>query len=257
MFDRFYKVRDFNGFVQDDWKISPRLTVNLGLQFLAAYTFGSSIDYYSGAALNELANVPGDQFDWRSNRGRSDFNREQRFVVSGVYDFPNRNYESKFAKAILNNWEVTGIVVFQSGLPFSIENSNGTSLISRANYNQNFNGDLYTSGDVSRRLNGYFNTSAFVSSTFGTPTFNPNRPYGNTPRNLLTGPGQKNVDISFIKFIPFTERIRGELRAEFFNVFNWVNYANPNNNIAGANFGRIERASTGPRVIQLAFKFSF
>ncbi len=228
-----------------------------GLQFLAAYTYGKSIDYYSGAALNELANVAGDQFNWRSNRGRSDFNREQRFVVSGVYDLPKYNYDSGFAKAILNNWEVAGIAVVQSGLPFSVETTNGTSLISRANYNRNFSGSLYTSGNVSERLGGYFNTTAFVSSQFGTPGFDPNAPYGNTPRNLLTGPGQKNVDISFIKFIPISERLRGEFRTELFNVFNWVNYANPNNNIIGANFGRIERAATGPRVIQFAFKLNF
>ena len=206
--------------------------------------------------MNELANIPGDQVDWRSNRGRSDFNREHRFVISGVYDLPWK-FESSAAKAILGNWEVAGIAVFQSGLPFSVVDSNDLSLINRANYNQNYNGDLYTVGDTSQRLAGFFNTTAFVRSAFGQATFDPNRPFGNTPRNLLTGPGQKNVDISFIKLIPFTEKMRGEFRAEFFNVFNWVNYANPNNNISGANFGRIERASTGPRVIQLAFKFNF
>ncbi|MBP6004734.1 MAG: TonB-dependent receptor [Pyrinomonadaceae bacterium] len=243
-----------------------------GLQFLAAYTFGKSIDYYSGAALNELTNVPGDQYDWRTNRGRSDFNREQRIVISGVYDLPFK-FKSGAAKAILGDWQVAGVAVFQTGLPFSIENSNGTGLISRANYNQAFNGDLYTTGSTATRLNGYFNTSAFVPScpqvvastsictgaytSINNPRFDPNRPFGNSLRNVMTGPGQKNVDISFIKMMPFGERYRGELRAEFFNVFNWVNYANPNNNISGANFGRIERASAGPRVIQLAFKFSF
>ncbi len=228
-----------------------------GLQFLAAYTFGKSIDHYSGTALNELANIPGDQVNWRSNRGRSDFNREHRFVVSGVYDLPKFKDSGEFVRAVFGNWQIAGIAVFQSGLPFSVVDSNDTTLINRANYNQNYNGDLYTSGDTSARLNGYFTTAAFVRSAFGQPTFDPNRPFGNTPRNLLTGPGQKNVDVSFIKLVPFTERLRGELRAEFFNVFNFVNYANPNNNISGANFGRIERAATGPRVIQFAFKLSF
>lgn len=228
-----------------------------GVQFLAAYTFGKSIDYYSGAALNELANVAGDQFDWRTNRGRSDFNREHRFVISGVYDLPKLKDANSFVRNVFGNWQIASIAVFQSGLPFSVENSNGTSIISRANYNRAFNGDLYTAGNVSERLNGYFNTAAFTGSTFGTATFDPNAPFGNTPRNLLTGPGQKNVDISFIKFVPFTERVRGEFRVEAFNVFNWVNYANPNNNIIGANFGRIERAATGPRVVQLAFKLGF
>ncbi|NJM53033.1 MAG: hypothetical protein HC846_06325, partial [Blastocatellia bacterium] len=228
-----------------------------GLNFTAAYTFGQSTDYYSGGAVNELTNVPGDQVDWRSNRGRSDFNREHRFVVSGVYALPKMNYESRFAKDLLNDWQIAGIAVFQSGLPFTIIDSNDTTVISRANYNQAFTGDYYTTGKVEDRLNAFFNTSAFLTSRFGTASFDPNKPFGNSLRNLLTGPGQKNVDISFIKFIPFTERLKGELRAEFFNVFNWVNYANPNNNITGANFGRIERASTGPRVIQLAFKFKF
>ncbi len=225
-----------------------------GLQFLAAYTYGKSIDYYSGANLNELTNIPGDQFNWRTNRGRSDFNREQRFVVSGVYAFPKLDSESGFAKAILNDWQVAGIAVFQTGLPFSVVDSNDTTIINRANYNRNFNGDLYTSGKVSERLNGYFNTTAFQLSR---TNIDPTAPFGNTPRNLLTGPGQKNVDVSFIKQIPFSERFRGEFRTEFFNLFNWVNYANPNNNISGANFGRIERAATGPRVIQFAFKLGF
>lgn len=225
-----------------------------GLQFLAAYTFGKSIDYYSGASLNELTNIPGDQFNWRTNRGRSDFNREQRFVVSGVYALPKYSGESGFAKAVLNDWQVAGIAVFQTGLPFSVTDSNDTTIINRANYNRNFNGDLYTNGGVSERLNQYFNVAAFQLSR---TNIDPTAPFGNTPRNLLTGPGQKNVDVSFIKQIPFSERFRGEFRTEFFNLFNWVNYANPNNNIAVANFGRIERAATGPRVIQFAFKLGF
>jgi hypothetical protein len=164
--------------------------------------------------------------------------------------------------------------VFQSGLPFSILDSNGTSRISRANFNPNFaSSDIAGSGPASQRLLQFFNTSAFATScqnvvagfpqicgTAATPVnsaFDPNSPYGNTPRNLLFGPGQKNVDVSIIKFLPFTERFRGELRAEFFNVFNWVNYGQPGNALGTATFGRITSASSGPRVIQFAFKLNF
>ncbi len=238
-----------------------------GLQVSGAYTYGRSFDYYSGSAINEIANMPGDQFNWRTNYGRSDFNREQRLVISGVYDFPRYNSASKFANALLNNWQIAGIAVFQSGLPFSIIDNPGNAVISRANYNGAFGGSIYTSGDVSDRLGGFFNTGAFVTSrprldgtsvgVVNNPTFDPNAPFGNTPRNFLTGPGQKNIDFSIIRFIPFTERIRGEIRAEMFNVFNWVNYANPVSNIALGNFGQITSASTGPRVIQFGFKLGF
>lgn len=238
-----------------------------GLQLTAAYTFGRSYDYYNGTSVNELASPAGDQFDWRRNYGRSDFNREHRFVVSGVYDLPKSKSESGAVRALLNNWEIAGIAVFQSGLPFSVIDNPGNAVFSRANFNPAFTGQISCSGPVSNCLNSYFNQGAFVISrprldntnvgVVTNPAFDPNNPFGNTPRNFLTGPGQKNVDLSLIKFIPITEQVRGEVRAEFFNAFNWVNYANPVNNIAIGSFGRIISASTGPRVIQFAFKLNF
>lgn len=229
-----------------------------GLQFLTAYTTGNSTDYYSGGTVNELVNTAGDQFNWRTNRGPSDFNRNHRLVVSGVYGIPSLVSKNNAAKWLLNDWQVAGIAVFQSGQPFSIVDANGTSIISRANFNPSYtSSDFYTAGGDSERTLQYFNTSAFVTSRPLTPTFDPNAPFGNTPRNLLYGPGQKNVDISFIKLLPFSDRLRGELRAEMFNVFNWVNYANPGSTIGTATFGRITSASSGPRVVQFAAKLNF
>ncbi len=239
-----------------------------GLQINGAYTFGKSYDYYSGGTVNELVNTPGDQFDWRTNYGRSDFNREQRLVISGVYDLPKFDFESRAVRAIFNNFQIAGIAVFQSGLPFSIIDNPGNAVISRANFNSTFNGDIECGGSTSDCLNNFFTPGAFIISRprlDGTSVgivnnnfFDPNQPFGNTRRNFLTGPGQKNIDFSIIKFIPFSERLRGEVRAEFFNLFNWVNYANPVNNIAlGNSFGRIISASTGPRVIQFGFKLNF
>ncbi|MBP7475509.1 MAG: hypothetical protein KA810_09650, partial [Pyrinomonadaceae bacterium] len=252
----------------DSLQISLSKRFSNGLQFLAAYTKGESIDFYSGAALNEVTNMAGDQVNWQLNRGPSDFNRTDRFVLSGVYAFKKRNYDSGFLRGLLNDWQVASILVLQTGLPFSITADNGTTIIQRANLAPGYNGNFYTMGSMSTRTNAYFNTGAFVTSCLNAacsaavgavtnPNFDPGAPFGNTARNFLVGPGQKNLDISFIKMIPFSERVRGEFRTELFNAFNFVNYANPNNNLIGANFGRIERASTGPRVIQLAFKLSF
>ncbi|MDX6290085.1 MAG: hypothetical protein QOH42_1884, partial [Blastocatellia bacterium] len=238
-----------------------------GLQLTAAYTFGRSYDYYNGTPVNELASLAGDQYDWKRNYGRSDFNREHRLVISGAYDLPKSKSGSGTARALLNNWQIAGIAVFQSGLPFSIIDNPGNAVFSRANFNPSFTGQVQCSASVSSCLTSYFNQGAFVISrprldntgvgVVNNPTFDPANPFGNTPRNFLTGPGQKNVDISLIKFIPINERFRGEARVELFNAFNWVNYANPVNNIAIASFGKIISASTGPRVIQFAFKVNF
>jgi hypothetical protein len=244
-------------------QISVTKRFSQGLQLLSSYTLGKSEDTYSGTGLNEITTVPGDQLDLSTNLGPSDFDRRHRFVTSFVYDLPKLKSDSAVMRALFNNYQFNGIITLQTGTPFSIIESNGTSVIQRANFAQGFSGSIEGSGSTDPQ-NLYFNTAAFTRSTLflvGTtrnPNFDPNAPYGNTGRNLLYGPGQKNVDFAVVKFLPFSERLRGEFRTEFFNLFNFANFANPGNNIlVPATFGRITSTSAGPRVIQFAFKLNF
>jgi len=99
---------------------------------------------------------------------------------------------------------------------------------------------------------------------------------GNVGRNVLRGPRQSNADFSVIKRLPLSESKNIELRVEFFNLFNHVNYANPIGNFNAVppssidsntgrimdpanlgDFGRINSTSNNPRLIQLAVKFTF
>lgn len=252
----------------DSLQVSLARRFTKDLQFLMAYTYGKSIDYYSGSAINELFAVAGDQRDWRTNRGRSDFDRTNRFVFSGVYDLPKFDVQSKAADMFLNHWELATIATFQSGLPFSVVDAPNNNIIQRANLSRTFSGSITCSGSTQSCLNAYVNPTAFVLSrpilsggavgTVDNPNFDPNAPFGNIGRNVFTGPGQKNVDFSVVKFFPITETIRAEFRTEFFNIFNWANFANPNINAAiPSTLGRITSTNAGPRVIQFAFKVSF
>ena len=112
-------------------------------------------------------------------------------------------------------------------------------------------------GDVRSRLNRYFDTSAFVRAGNG---------FGNTGRNILTGPGQSNVDFSVIKKtkLPKLESGNVEFRTEFFNLFNHANFARPtsptsdvNANITSGTFGVITETSNNARLIQFALKVNF
>ena len=71
------------------------------------------------------------------------------------------------------------------------------------------------------------------------------------------GPKQIDTDLSIMKNIPVTESQRLEFRAEFFNLFNNVNWANPVNIQSSYNFGYIVSTTTGPRVVQFALKYNF
>lgn len=223
-----------------------------GLQFLTSYTLGKSIDEYSGEPTSppsELTTLPGDQQNFRTHRGLSSFDRQHRFVTSFVYDLP-RFYagDSGVAKRVLNEWQIASIVTLQSGLPFTVFQSVGATVFNRADFVSGFSGSAETDGSVHERLNRFFNTDAFTRPAA----------FGNSGRNILRGPDQRNVDFSIVKFIPIVESVNGEFRTEFFNIFNTVNFANPNANIAvPGTFGRITASSAGPRVIQFAFKLNF
>ena len=115
----------------------------------------------------------------------------------------------------------------------------------------------------------------FIPSSNGTATAAAiGTDFGNVGSNILRGPKQVNVDFSIIKRFPFHESKNIEFRAEFFNLFNHVNFANPISNlnafassggsidangriISPGDFGRITATSNNPRLIQLALKLNF
>jgi hypothetical protein len=97
---------------------------------------------------------------------------------------------------------------------------------------------------------------------------------GNVGRNNLRGPRQANVDLAVTRRFPFRETRAIEVRAEFFNLFNWVNNANPLSDFNGltasggnidsfgrvvtpGDFGRIISTSNNPRIVQLTLKVNF
>ena len=139
----------------------------------------------------------------------------------------------------------------QSGIPFSIYGSDSAFEATQANLAPGRTvQSAIKSGDVADRLTAYFDTSAFVSPTaFGD--------FGQLGRNIIVGPKQIDTDLSIMKNIPVTESQRLEFRAEFFNLFNNVNWANPINIQSSYNFGSIVSTTTGPRVVQFALKFNF
>ncbi|HUC42291.1 MAG TPA: carboxypeptidase-like regulatory domain-containing protein [Candidatus Micrarchaeaceae archaeon] len=221
-----------------------------GLQFLASYTYSHSLDDYSGdpSGTSDVTVVPGNQ-EILNNYASSDFDRRHRFVFSGIYDFPDfYKGDSRFAKEAANGWEVASIFTIQSGQPFSVLTAATAFVQARADFASAAPCNPYTSGSTLNRLGEYFNLACFAPA---------GADFGNTGRNLLVGPNQKDVDISIVKYFPVTERTNFEFRTEFFNAFNNVSFANPVNILTSLTPGQIVATTVGPRVIQFALKFTF
>ena len=230
-----------------------------GLQMLLSYTWSHSIDDYSGTDVSDITVTPGDLINQQKNYGNSDFDRRQRFVASYLYNLPDiYRGGSAFGKKLLDSWSLSGIVTLQSGLPFSIYGEDTLFAATTADLKAGRTvASAIKSGNVADRLgnnennpNPYFDTTAFASpSAFGD--------FGQLGRNIIRGPKQIDTDFSIMKLIPVTESQRLEFRAEFFNLFNNVNFANPVNIQSSYNFGQIATTTTGPRVIQFALKYNF
>jgi hypothetical protein len=225
-----------------------------GLQFLASYTWSHSLDDYSGdpTGTSDVTVVPGNQAPGQQNNyASSDFDRRHRFVFSGVYDLPEfYKGSSAFARQSVNGWQLASVITLQSGTPFSVITNDTAFIQARANSVPGCSPSI--SGSVESRLQMYFNTACFASATADAAGG-----FGNTGRNILQGPDQYNVDISIVKFFPFSERTKLEFRSEFFNAFNIVAFQNPDNVLASPYFGQVLSTSTGPRVIQFALKLNF
>jgi hypothetical protein len=226
------------------------------MRFHLSYTFSKSIDDTSGGATSIFSEITGDESNIGSSKGHSDFDRTHRLVANYGYEIPKFGFalnNTAVGKALFSGWEVSGVVVAQSGTPFSITDSGGAVFYgttgSRANYAPGATlATAELSGSPESRLSQYFNTAAFTKA---------GNFFGNVGRTTMRGPMQRNTDISLQKRFVITERISAQFRGEFFNVLNLVNFANPNGSIASTSFGNISATEGNPRIIQFALKLMF
>jgi hypothetical protein len=276
-------------------------------QLLAAYTYAKSIDNASGmgggagisgvvntGAVNDSGPILGNQNNPRANRGPSDFDRTQRFVLSYIWEMPKPAFagHSHPARLAFWNWESSAILTAMSGLPIDIVDTGagsfygldrGANPLARPSLAPGMTCENATQGVPG----GYFfNPTIFarpmvqarqaIPSSGGAATASAaGTDIGDVGRNCLRGPRQVALDFSLAKLFPVRESEALEFRADFFNLFNHPNFANPISNLnaliasggridpttgqvlSAGNFGRIISTSNNPRIIQFALKFNF
>ena len=236
------------------------------MQFLASYTFSKSLDT-DGADINGTGAgntiTRGDQNSPWQRWGRSSFNRTNRFVFSMVYALPDLHFKG-FERAALGGWSLATVGTVQSGDALTVIYTNSTNVFGigqdRAQLSPSCTtGQMITSGSVQSKRNNYFDHACFTTPPIigadGMGTA-----FGDSATGLVNGPNQANLDLSATKTFPFdwpNDNSSLQFRAEFFNLFNHPQFADPDNNFSSATFGVISSASVNPRVGQFALKLSF
>jgi hypothetical protein len=241
-----------------------------GLYFQSAYTWSKSIDDVSNASVAFLTRV-NDQNNARASRGLSDFDRRQRFVTSAVYQLPFFANANGVSKAALGGWEASGVLILQSGAPFTIYDPSGGSVYalastpsSTATFSPGFAcGNAPSHGSPESRLANWVNPLAYqpdAPATLSNGASSDGTLYGDTPRNCIIGPPQKNVDLTLSKTFKLGERQSLRFRTDFFNLFNHPSFQVPAaTSVSAATGGSAPITSTvgTPRLIQFSLKYSF
>jgi hypothetical protein len=237
-----------------------RKRMSHGLQADVHYTWSRTRDMAThsnggGAVMNN--------YDIQLDYGPANWDVPHRFVASYLYDMPFfKNSSQPVLKAVLGGWMISGVTTIQSGTPvnvtFAADRANiGITGLQRPNLVgavPKLNCQPNTAGttEIARReLINCYDAAAFALPAQFT--------FGNAARNVLRGPRLSVTDLSLMKNIPIGGGARFQFRAEIFNVFNTVNYANPNASFGSAAFGRITALATGAtmRQIQLGGKLLF
>jgi hypothetical protein len=147
--------------------------------------------------------------------GNSDYDTRHLFNVGINYNIPNGGWANGWKKYIFHDWQLASLWNFHSGQPWDITLS-GLNLI----------GDPFagTSHSFTKAIPGaqWINPAAFCIAGFAGC---PGTALGNVARNKFYGPNFQDVDFSVIKNISVTERVKIQLRAEMYNLFNRINFA--------------------------------
>ena len=213
---------------------SLRLTNWRGVTSIVNYSWSKSLDTASdGEDFENNAAQPNDSTRPNLEYGPSNFNVPHRFSWVFGYDLPKSG-----SSKLRNGWGFSSTAVLQSGQPFQ--------------FNYNFEDDFSGSGEgddrpdvvgpivyQKRNPSNYIQLSSFAipctitTAAMASPTgladdcVPGTRHFGNLRRNSLVGPTFKQWDFAVYKNTAITERLSLQLRAEFFNILNHPNFANP------------------------------
>ena len=230
--------------------------VTHGLSVFGSYTWSHSLDEESGAQLFYNGNDP---LNPRTGYGNSDFDRPHVFTVSFQYALPKADNLHGLAAQAVNGWGLGGLVVAESGQPYSVVDFSGgaASLFYGGGQDQITNPIVPIGGvgatATNPRLQGTLGVNpgnpVLNKSAFGVPLLAPGQGgvppcdpttgacdiyetgFGSTGRNIFRGPFQSRVDMTIFKTFKLTERFSLRYDMQAFNLFNHPSFDTPNNDV--------------------------
>jgi outer membrane receptor protein involved in Fe transport len=231
-----------------------------GLSFTGNYAWQRGYNYNSSYAT----------WDKSAVKGRDDQIREQQFILYGTYQLPfgkNQMFANsvpRWADEIIGGWQFSPVIVWSSGLPFTLGVGGGCGASVPGSAPCYPNGSGLT---VSHHLTGFNPTTH--SRTYFTAANVPTSRFpqagldqiGTMGRNSVYGPGYFNGDLSLQKNFPIYESLLLQFRIDAYNGFNYINAGNPGTTQTGSDAVITGEPAlnvyTNPRQLQFSFRIQF
>ncbi len=214
-----------------------------GFWFLTSYTFSKSL---------WVTSTPAAGGRYRFEKGPSEYHVPHSFSNSFGYELPFGHGKpllssgGKLLNGIAGGWQMQGIFILRSGVPFTVTMSRDVANTGVGGQRPN----RIASGKLDNpTLERWFDTSAFVAA--------PNFVYGNSGLRILSPDILRTIDFSMFKSFQIREQSRLQLRWEVFNLPNTPSFAAPNATLDTGTVGRVTSTATAPRQIQVALKYYF
>ncbi len=208
--------------------------MSYGLSFQVNYAWSKSLDTGTGNGHGSGIDIYQNAYTPSLNYGPSDFNSTNTLVGQITYELPF-GQGRQFAlhgplNQIAGGWRVSTLFQWHGGVPFtpviqgSVADGIDPGLTPAFQAGSTLYPEQIGAPSVSNRSRAmWFNPAAFANPADGT--------FGNIHRNALTGPGFANVNLSIAKEFPLHEAIALEIRGDMFDVFNHINWSNPDANV--------------------------
>jgi hypothetical protein len=217
------------------------------LTFTAAYTWSKMMDNINNPIDSYATREELDTVGWQRN------NFPQSMQITYVYGLPFgrgkqfANSISTVEDDLIGGWTVSGVTWFRSGAPLLMSASSGGLLPHNGGQRANYS--------CAEPVNPRTTAQWFDTSCFSPPS---GFVFGNAgvAQGSIYGPRFLSFDMSFAKAVHFTERTKLDFQAQFFNIFNRVNYQPPDTNASDSNFGVVNNDFL-PRQGELGMTLSF
>ena len=236
-----------------------------GLQVQSSFTWSHTIDVASSSNVSFGNPALGNPISAKWNRGNANQDMPFNWISNFIYHAPSLKEKGKLMEETVGGWQLSGIITFQKGSPFSIGQWGTDPGVGMWNNRADFaSGVANNMGkgshwDWTNPSKGYFNPAAFtlpVSCNDQTPGW---CGFGDTGKNAYWGPGVFGIDASIMKNWALTQGKTFQFRWDAFNATNHPSFSNPASTVnqGPTVFGIITGTNSQPRVFQGALRLTF